>query len=662
MHHLSKHILLRTLLHIAVTTILAVLSALVLKQSQTVYACPGPDGNFVGNEAISSMISSLQLPFIAGETWTVGGNGSFYGNGAHCNDPNNDYYATDWNRPNDGGAIVLPVTSGTVSAVVAPNPGCPTSGYGCYVQVDHANGYRTIYAHLAQVQVTNGTSVYPWTLIGRVGCSGNCQGEHLHLSFRHFDSGGYFSRCWNNGQTCLNGESPLQPQGYRPSPMMTSLGSTTLQDGLSYTSVNNRVHLPDLRNNAGWTTDFYVRNDGSEPRYVTIYYFYRDGSPTPKGSDVCLLNANQWCYIAVNQFNRIPTEGTAYIDGGQAVSVVVQRKRSSPAIYAAHTGLANPPLEVRLPLVHRNNSNWNSDLMIQNPSATGASVTVWFQTSAGETCSYGPIGLSPRASAVVSMQSVGCLTNGAFGARIVSNHPVAVVTTQRRDDNGDNLPESLMDYEAFTAPFTPNYFPLLMRGNSGWDAGIMLQNPNGSSNSISNSYYYSTGSYCCSSNHNVAAYSVQALYPLPNVPSPFVGGGSASGAYPFMSIVNQIRTGANYNAMSFSAVSGGTPRATVPLVFKNYEGYSTGISVQNLSGSIATAYFYLNSAEGNTLNTTTLTIQPYSVGIIYPVSYGDGFRGSGWVSSSQPIAVAVNHINIADVTYDSAASHGGVNR
>ncbi len=66
--------------------------------------------------ALDSTIT-LQMPFIAGEAWTVGGDGSFYGNGAHCNDPNNDYYATDWNRTNDNGAAdtcgaVLPLADG----------------------------------------------------------------------------------------------------------------------------------------------------------------------------------------------------------------------------------------------------------------------------------------------------------------------------------------------------------------------------------------------------------------------------------------------------------------------------------------------------------------------------------------------------------------------
>lgn len=99
-----------------------------------------------GAEAPNSTLK-LQMPFLAGESWTVGGAGSFYGNNLHCN-PNNDHYATDWNRSNDLNAAVLSVADGYVSDI--PNP-CLGTGYGCYVRIDHADGYRTLYAHLSAI-------------------------------------------------------------------------------------------------------------------------------------------------------------------------------------------------------------------------------------------------------------------------------------------------------------------------------------------------------------------------------------------------------------------------------------------------------------------------------------------------------------------------------
>ena len=188
-------------------------------------------GTFPGTEAYNSTIT-MQMPFLIGETWIVGGAGSFYGNHHHCNYYNN-YYATDWNKQggDDQNSLVLAIANGTVSAIDIQ---CTASRYGCYVQVDHTSNYRTLYAHLSSVHVQSGANVIVGQLIGKVGCTGNCDDPHLHLSFWHLDQSGYpyhydfFSQCYNGGQTCPNGEAPYFPQGYRPSPMWTNYGNAIL--------------------------------------------------------------------------------------------------------------------------------------------------------------------------------------------------------------------------------------------------------------------------------------------------------------------------------------------------------------------------------------------------------------------------------------------------
>ena len=190
-------------------------------------------GSFDWSEAPTSPIE-LYMPFRDGETWRVGGDGSFYGNWAHGN-CFNDYYATDWNRDNDFQADVLPVADGEITSYVSP---CASTGLGCQVTITHSSGIRTVYGHLDSVVKTSG-SVYHWDVIGKVGQSGT-NSPHLHLSFRKFDTSGYYSRCnsgVNNGK-CPNGENPEWPQSPRPSPINTQNGSQALVDGNSYTSNN----------------------------------------------------------------------------------------------------------------------------------------------------------------------------------------------------------------------------------------------------------------------------------------------------------------------------------------------------------------------------------------------------------------------------------------
>lgn len=58
------------------------------------------------------------------------------------------------------------------------------SGYGLTVVVDHGGGYATLYAHQSRVNVSSGQSVEQGDLIGWVGCTGSCTGDHLHFEVR----------------------------------------------------------------------------------------------------------------------------------------------------------------------------------------------------------------------------------------------------------------------------------------------------------------------------------------------------------------------------------------------------------------------------------------------------------------------------------------------
>ncbi len=51
---------------------------------------------------------------------------------------------------------------------------------GRKVVIDHGNGYRTTYAHLANVRTRRGKRVLQGDVIGAVGKSGRATGPHLH--------------------------------------------------------------------------------------------------------------------------------------------------------------------------------------------------------------------------------------------------------------------------------------------------------------------------------------------------------------------------------------------------------------------------------------------------------------------------------------------------
>ena len=87
------------------------------------------------------------------------------------------------------GTPILAAASGTV--VLAAY----TGGYGNYTCIDHGGGISTCYAHQSSYAVSSGQSVDQGQVIGSVGCTGHCFGDHLHFEVR------------------VNG-SPVDPMGY----------------------------------------------------------------------------------------------------------------------------------------------------------------------------------------------------------------------------------------------------------------------------------------------------------------------------------------------------------------------------------------------------------------------------------------------------------------
>ncbi|MCX7325314.1 MAG: M23 family metallopeptidase [Hyphomicrobiales bacterium] len=59
-----------------------------------------------------------------------------------------------------------------------------SGGYGNMVEIEHANGISTRYAHLSHISVSEGQQVVVGSPLGRVGSTGRSTGPHLHYETR----------------------------------------------------------------------------------------------------------------------------------------------------------------------------------------------------------------------------------------------------------------------------------------------------------------------------------------------------------------------------------------------------------------------------------------------------------------------------------------------
>ena len=89
---------------------------------------------------------------------------------------------TRWGKLHRGIDIARP----TSRAILASDNGVvvsvgPDGGYGNKVVIDHNNGYKTLYAHLASIKVSVGQTVSQGTKLGVMGTTGHSTGIHLHF-------------------------------------------------------------------------------------------------------------------------------------------------------------------------------------------------------------------------------------------------------------------------------------------------------------------------------------------------------------------------------------------------------------------------------------------------------------------------------------------------
>ncbi len=100
------------------------------------------------------------------------------------NGPITSGFGMRWGRMHEGLDIGVPAgtpiraaKSGTI--VIA----APTSGYGNYTCIDHGGGLSTCYAHQSSFARTSG-AISQGSILGYVGCTGHCFGDHLHFEVR----------------------------------------------------------------------------------------------------------------------------------------------------------------------------------------------------------------------------------------------------------------------------------------------------------------------------------------------------------------------------------------------------------------------------------------------------------------------------------------------
>jgi LysM repeat protein len=152
-------------------------------REQVVWQAPKPTG---GRQTIGTKWGNGQPGACAGPFSGPIGTGSF-------TFPTAAHYLSGWSfmDPGEPSHMGIDLAAKTGAGIYAADNGVVifagwnTWGYGNMIQIDHGNGWQTLYGHLSQINVVCGQPVYQGNLIGLAGATGNAYGAHLHFEMQN---------------------------------------------------------------------------------------------------------------------------------------------------------------------------------------------------------------------------------------------------------------------------------------------------------------------------------------------------------------------------------------------------------------------------------------------------------------------------------------------
>lgn len=272
--------------------------------------------------------------------------------------------------------------------------------------------------------------------------------------------------------------------------------------------------------------------------------------------------------------------------------------------------------------------NWVSGITCQNLSTdTAANLTLYFyQTENGALAlTYvDPVPVQPNTSRLYYTPSTPPgVPEGFLGSVVVaSNTPMACnVNTQTTGTGTTSDPYRMATSAGFADTQTaPKMFvPQVMKNYAGWNTYIAVQNTTTAPVPVTVTYKYRDGSDrpTYTEKFTIAAQTNKVFYQSDNVnmPNGFLGAAvvSADDTTSGLAVtVNFYNSGANSGTSQFQSYNGfgaGANKLLVPRVVRNYYGYNSGISIQNVGASPTTVTITFNFF-GNIYKYTSGQIQP----------------------------------------------------
>jgi hypothetical protein len=291
---------------------------------------------------------------------------------------------------------------------------------------------------------------------------------------------------------------------------------------------------------------------------------------------------------------------------------------------------------------------WNTGIDIQNLSATGGTVMVEFYTSAG--ASAGSISGSIDAWGSLSFYlptQPSPPSGGQYSAVVSSDVPVAATSSQTNTGLG-----GADIYLGTSSPQTTLSFPLVYRNHSGgtWNTKLIVQNASNTAQTVYLSLYIAGATTpAATDSASVQPYAYKVFTLSDSAYSAFgntYGSAVVTSTVQLAGVADHTRNvsglAVNYINSSYRAfgpAQQGTA-AVLPLVYKNYGSFTSGINIVNkgaISTTVTITYTNANPAIVGGPWVDSLVLAGKAMGSFYTPSNGslpNNYYGSAVLSSS----------------------------
>jgi hypothetical protein len=384
-----------------------------------------------------------------------------------------------------------------------------------------------------------------------------------------------------------------------------------------------------------YNSAFTIQNLESSTATCTFSLYNSSGAESYASSSFTISGSNSY-FVYVGSLSVSPGQYSAVISCDREVAAVANM--SDPSRSASYSGIRSSEVDTLLyaPGVYRAYYGNTSNIVVQNTTGASVNVTVRLYQAGSSTpvATQGP--RSVPAYAATSFDQGTLPSTGIYSAQIEATGNIAAVV------NIWNSSGQFYSYNPFAGGSEDAYVPVLMNNYYGNNTALTVQNLASSSTSVT--VRYSNGT---NRTRTIAGNSSALFYtPSDGLPSNWLGSAridGVSGAN-IVALVNE--SGPLNRAASYSGFSAGTYTANAPIVLRNYYGYSTSITCQNVgTASTTITVNYSNGAsEARTVaaNNTALFFQPSTPGL------PNGFNGSAVITAGRHIVCVVNQNQLSN--------------